>query len=80
MAEAERPRTPKTLLSAKRVDLRILNYNDADGREHTQLAVIGDNNVLLLDGKATGLDPRDGAKLAERWLKDQIDKATGKTE
>lgn len=44
----------RTVVAAKPVELVMVSYYDEYGVGHTQLAVVGDNNVHLLDGKATG--------------------------
>jgi hypothetical protein len=40
---------PRTVLSAKIVELAIVSYTDVEGMERTQLCVIGDKTVLMLD-------------------------------
>lgn len=77
MPEAEQPKqrpSPWTVTSAKIVRLALVHYVDHEGMEHTQLAVIGDNNVLLGSGHEFGLSGarRDPAGNATNWLRDGI--------
>lgn len=63
----------RTLTGAKKVDLAVVSYTDDKGGDHTQLAVVGDNTVFLLDGKMTGFSSTATPHgRAADWLSKQI--------
>ena len=71
--------TPRTVQSAKLVDLAIVSYTDNDGTQHSQLFVIGDKTVIMLDGRSLGYSTRpEPSGIAGRWLRDEVLKALGK--
>ena len=71
--------TPRTVVAAKPVQLALVTYFDEYGTEQTQLAVIGEKNVHLLDGKTTGFsDTSTPQGLGSEWLKKGIFTALGK--
>lgn len=68
----ERP-SPKTVLTAKSVDLALVSYADETGFIRTQLAVIGENNVHLIDGRPLGISKESTPQgIANAWLRDGI--------
>lgn len=70
---------PRTVQSAKLVDLAIVSYTDNDGTQHSQLMVIGDKTVIMLDGRSLGYSTRpEPAGIAGRWLRDEVLKSLGK--
>lgn len=70
---------PKTVLSAVAVELALVSYTDGDGMMTTQFAIVGNNNVMLLDSKELGLgSERKPAGQAGGWLRDGILAAMGK--
>jgi hypothetical protein len=64
---------PRTVLGAKRVEIALVTYTDETNTPQTQLAIIGENNVHLLEGRAMGLSkvttPQGNAS---SWLRDAI--------
>lgn len=64
---------PGTVTGAKVVQLAMVTYVDDSGLEVVQLAVLGDNNVHLLDSKISGLSRTTSpVGLAKTWLMDGI--------
>ena len=64
---------PRTVLSAKTVELAIVSYTDVEGLERTQLCVIGDKTVLMLDSKGLGISNRgEPSGVAAPWLRDAL--------
>lgn len=79
LTETQQQYQPKTVLSAAPVDLAMVSYVDNDGEVVTQFAIVGNNNVMLLDSKEIGLGTeRKPAGQAGGWLKDGILKAMGR--
>lgn len=67
------PAGPNTVLDAKIVRLALVSYMDESNQQVTCLAVIGDNNVHLLEGRSMGISKhttRQGP--ASDWLRDGI--------
>lgn len=64
---------PKTVISAKRVEIALVSYMDETGRQVTQLALVGENNIHMLDNKEIGFlkDPSPRG-LASPWLRDGV--------
>lgn len=64
---------PRTVQSAKRVELALIEFTDEAGQQHTTVGLIGDNNVRLLDARAMGV-VRVGTPVgnANEWLKKGI--------
>lgn len=56
--------SPRKVKAAKFVNLAMVQWIDDDGVSHTSFAVVGDNNIQLIDPKVVGL--------AGPWLKDEI--------
>lgn len=70
---------PRTVISAAPVDLALVSYTDNDGQVVSQFAIVGNNNVILLDSREIGVgQERRPAGQAGGWLKDGILKAMGK--
>jgi len=71
--------TPRTVVAAKPVQMALVTYFDEYGNSCTQLAVIGDKNVHLLDGRSTGFsDTTTPQGLGSEWLKNGVFTALGK--
>lgn len=74
----ERPQ-PKTVLAAKAVDLLLVTYTDDDGRQYTQLAIAGDKQVHMMDGRLFGVSRSQTPQgPANSWLRDAIFKVLGR--
>lgn len=68
----DRP-APKTVLSAKRVELVLVSYADETGIIRTQLAIAGDNNVQLIDSRPMGISKDSTPQgLASTWIRDGV--------
>lgn len=64
---------PKRVIGAKKVELALVTYVDEYGVQQVQLAVIGDKNVHLLEGRSMGLSKNTTPQgLASDWLKKGI--------
>jgi hypothetical protein len=64
---------PRTVLAAKVVDLVMVTYTDEAGTVFTQLGVAGENEVHLLEGRASGLSKYATPQgRANDWLADGI--------
>lgn len=73
MAEPAIQLQPRTVQSAKLVNLAIVSYTDVDGAQRTQLCVLGDKTVLMLDSKGIGISNRsEPSGVAANWLKDAV--------
>jgi hypothetical protein len=74
----ERP-PPRTVLGAKGVDLVLVTYTDDRGTQYTQLCIVGDNQVHLMNGRTAGITRGDTPQgLANPWLRDAIMKKLGR--
>lgn len=70
---------PRTVQGAKIVELALVTFTDETNSQHTQLAIIGDNNVHLLEGRSSGFSKNTTPQgNASEWLKNAIFKALGK--
>lgn len=70
---------PRTVQSAKLVDLAIVSYTDNEGMQHSQLFVVGDKTLIMLDGRSLGYSTRpEPAGIAARWLRDAVLQSLGK--
>lgn len=65
-------RNPKTVLAVKEVRLAMVSYNDETGIPQSQLAVIGDNNVHLLNARNMNISNTTTQGQATEWLRDGI--------
>jgi len=64
---------PRKVYGAKRVELALVTYTDDSNVQHTQLAVVGDNNVHLLEGRSMGFSKNTTPfGTASEWLKKGI--------
>lgn len=67
------PLSPKTVIAAKPVELALVTYTDESNTQQTQLAVIGENNVHLIEGRALGLSKNTTPQgSASEWLRKGI--------
>ena len=63
----------------KKVDLALVSYVDEYSVQQTQLAVVGDNTVHLLEGRSVGISKNTTPQgTASEWLATGILKALGK--
>lgn len=65
-------------MGVKEVSLSLISYIDDEGLSQTQLAIIGDNNVHLLSGRAMGISDTTNQGQATKWLRDAIFEKLGK--
>ena len=75
-SQAKTSTLPQSLLAAKRVELAILTYTDERNQQITQLAVVGNNTVHLIDAQIVGMSRyRTPQGVANQWLADKVLKA-----
>ena len=61
------------------MELALVTYYDEFGTQQTGLAVVGENQVHLIDGKVTGFSNTTTPQgLASNWLRDGIFQALGR--
>lgn len=61
------------MIAAKRVDLALVTYTDESNTQFTQLAVVGENNIHLIEGRALGFSKNTTPQgSASEWLKRAI--------
>jgi hypothetical protein len=73
MNEEIQTMSPGTVKDVKIVKLAFVSYTGNDGKEMLQLCVVGDNRVLLLDGKLFGISATTTPSgLANTWLTEGI--------
>ncbi len=61
---------PRTVLAAKKVDVALVSYVDEAGHTKTQLAVVGDNTVHLIESRTLGISKETTPQgTASEWLK-----------
>lgn len=64
---------PGTVIAAKKVDLALVSYVDESGRVLTQLAIVGDNTVHLLESRHFGVSKETTPQgIAHEWLKNGV--------
>lgn len=62
-----------TVQSVQKVGLAVVSFTDQENQGHTQLMVIGDNTVLMLDGRALGYSTRpEPAGIANKLLAEAV--------
>lgn len=78
--EDQKPRPPpRKVVAVKGVDLVLVTYTDEAGQQITQLAVVGDNQVHLLEGRALGFARTTTPQgVANPWLRDGIFEKLGR--
>lgn len=70
---------PRTVVGAKIVELALVSYQDESNQTVSQLAVVGENEVHLLESRVFGLSKvttRQGP--ASAWMAEGVMKALGK--
>lgn len=64
---------PKTVIAVQPVTMALVQYTDDSGREISQLALVGDNNVHLLESRELGLSQeRTPQGRANSWLSEGV--------
>ena len=72
---------PNTVIAAKKVDLALVTYRDDRNILQTQLVIVGDNNVSLIESRALGISSNTNPQgPASEWLRKGIFKALGRPE
>lgn len=65
--------SPRTVEAAKLVNLALVTYVDDYGKKTTQLTLVGDNNLHLLNMKDLGLsNEKTISGLAADWIRDGV--------
>lgn len=73
------PETPRTVIAAKKVDLVLVTYLDEYNQQQSQLAVVGENTVHLLESRRLGMSVNTTPQgIATQWLRDGVFKALGR--
>lgn len=76
--QSPRP-NPRTVIGAKAVEIALVTYTDEAGQQFTQLAVVGDNNVHLIEGRVLGISRTATPQgVASDWLRDGVFKKLGR--
>lgn len=71
MTQEKPKQTPNTVISAKYVRLALITYVNEWGESVTQLGVVGDENIQMLDSSILGFSKtRTPVGLATKWLKE----------
>ena len=71
--EVMAPNQPNKLLSVTKADLAFVVYTGPAGEEIRQLAIVGQNTVILLNHRQLGIgEISTPSGLATSWLKDGI--------
>jgi hypothetical protein len=79
--QAQQEDGPRTVLGAKKVELALVTYLDEFNVQQVQLAVVGENNVHLIEGRQFGLTKNTTPQgSASEWLREGIFKALGRKE
>lgn len=64
---------PQTVLGVQKVSLALVSYADESGTIITQLAVVGDSNVNMLESRTLGFSKSTTPQgKASKWLTDGI--------
>lgn len=67
------------MVAVKPVDLVLVSYRDEYNVERTQLGVVGENSVHLLEGRSLGFSSTTTPTgPATKWLRDGIFKMLGR--
>ncbi len=65
-------------MAAKKVDLVLVTYRDEYNTVQTQLAVLGENNIHLLESRGLGVSKNTTPQgKASQWLREGIFSALG---
>jgi hypothetical protein len=72
---------PRTVLATKVVDLALVTYMDERNIQRTQLAIVGDNHVHLLDPRPMGFGKEPLPQgIAANWIRDGVLRMLGRKE
>lgn len=67
------------MIAAKPVELALVTYTDESNTQFTQLAIIGENNVHLVEGRAMGFSKNSTPQgSASEWLRKAIFEKLGR--
>lgn len=67
------------MIAAKPVELALVTYTDESNTQHTQLAIIGENNVHLIEGRSMGFSKNSTPQgSASEWLRKAIFEKLGR--
>lgn len=77
--QIKNPEKARTVVGAKAVELAFVTYVDDHGNTMSQLAVVGDKTLHLLDNRTVGMgSERTPSGRATEWLREGVFKALGK--
>lgn len=72
-------RKPRTVISAKKVDLALISYVDDFGTSRITLGIVGDSHVNLLNAQSFGIsNERTDQGPASSWMTEGVLKALGR--
>ena len=64
---------PREVQAVKRVELALVTFTDESNQQHCTLAVVGEKNVHLLEGRSLGFSKNTTPSgRAGAWLKEAI--------
>ena len=70
---------PRKVVGAKIVDFALITYFDESGRQQTQLAVVGDSHVHLIESRSLGISNSTTPQgVASKWLVDGVFEKLGR--
>ena len=71
---------PRTVIGAKVVELALITYFDESGRQQTQLAVVGDHHVHLIESRTLGVSNNTTPQgVASNWLVEGVFEKLGRS-
>lgn len=60
---------PRTVLGAKIVEFALITYLDESNQQQTQLAIVGDNKVHLIESRSIGISKSTTPQgVASEWI------------
>jgi hypothetical protein len=73
LSKSQEMTKPRRVQAAKRVELALVTFTDESNQQHSTLAVIGDKNVHLLEGRDLGFSKNSTPSgRAAQWLAQAI--------
>ena len=74
------PNGPRTVLGAKVVEFALVTYMDESNQQQTQLAIVGDNHVHLIESRGLGISKSTTPQgVASDWLVKGVFEKLGRT-
>jgi hypothetical protein len=77
--QQETQASPRSVTAAKVVELALISYVDESNQPVTQLALVGENTVQLLESRSLGITKNTTpAGTASEWIKKGVFEALGR--